>query len=874
MSQDLGRIEPETANQATRRVEGAPSDGASQPRRSTLLFGPPRRTLTRSVATSGDGTGQQAGSFRLDTLLASVPEPERLLRGSKRTEAAAARLDRLIDVHASTAPTGHTNGTGAELAPGNVEDAAEAPHLPTIGSEAHRGVLARNGSETGEAGPAGSAPEATFSGECSEVYTRLKAEFADLFRDVVYTTRTNQQEVTAIVRSLVADVSNLKGDVAQLRAQAPEDGYARALRDLRRDVNGLMEAHARYLGSMHGGEEAEVSVEERFGRVAQRLAALEAQTAAQGQGVVDVDAEAEAPKDARNQVDDNDAKRKKSKRKSRKGAKKSRKDEKARSDKKSKKDSKRKSHKSWKSRRGRKDEPDPSDSSSSSSSDSSSSSSDSSSDSDSDNSSSSSSSDGRSKRSSRRSSRKRSTRSTIRSGLTREKGPRHEDSDFKEIRPSDPLYRKLLSYRYYRLQKTDSSRTGRQTGKTRDHIRRMEITLKDYMFGGDDPIKVLEFLSKYCEEADTLEMTEAQAYVVLPYLLKGSAKEQFNAVKGTLAGDGGVTNWPEAVQYLLRTYATNSAIREAILALRDTKPRDGETETAFDARLNKAFHRCGNVHSREDRIAYFIDGLLPSIKDLVARHREAKPRTNYLEVVTYAKAEGEAYRSRFPARTRVAAADRDRQDRTRKAGPSKRIPAMLVESTVDSREYSAPDIEGVDNIQLLGDELITPESSSLLFNTVVTPDEGYEADSIAYIGNHVPAPRLPYETRSLQGSRPGWRDNRRVSYPSNRGPQRRPLNTANTSMFICYCCYEKGHSVNQCVHPMRDRRTVIANYEALTDAEKENVPKDSYMRAKADLSRSGLQPTMAEPNAVMATEARSAEQYPRVLGNRNDNQGN
>ena len=50
-----------------------------------------------------------------------------------------------------------------------------------------------------------------------------------------------------------------------------------------------------------------------------------------------------------------------------------------------------------------------------------------------------------------------------------------------------------------------------------------------------------------------IEMTEVQACVVLPYLLNVSAKEYFNAVKGTLAGDGGVTNWPESFQYLSRS---------------------------------------------------------------------------------------------------------------------------------------------------------------------------------------------------------------------------------------------------------------------------------------------------------------------------------
>ena len=125
--------------------------------------------------------------------------------------------------------------------------------------------------------------------------------------------------------------------------------------------------------------------------------------------------------------------------------------------------------------------------------------------------------------------------------------PRHEV--LKELRPSNPLYTKLVSYRHYRLKFTDQERTGRETGKVKDHVRRLELTLRDEAFDGSDPVRVLPFLSAFVAEADVMEMTEAQAYIALPYVIKGTARQHFTAVKGVPSSSGGVTCWPEAVQY-------------------------------------------------------------------------------------------------------------------------------------------------------------------------------------------------------------------------------------------------------------------------------------------------------------------------------------
>ena len=142
-------------------------------------------------------------------------------------------------------------------------------------------------------------------------------------------------------------------------------------------------------------------------------------------------------------------------------------------------------------------------------------------------------------------------------------------------------------------------------------------------------------------------MSEAQAYIALPYFLRGHAEEQFNSVRGASSSkQGGVTCWPEAVQYLLRSYATATSIQEAILDLRDIRQRPGETETEFSTRLNTSFYRCGNVHSVEEKATMFVDGLDPVIKTLVAQRREDSRRMPYSELVQYARAEGDSHRAR------------------------------------------------------------------------------------------------------------------------------------------------------------------------------------------------------------------------------------
>ena len=158
---------------------------------------------------------------------------------------------------------------------------------------------------------------------------------------------------------------------------------------------------------------------------------------------------------------------------------------------------------------------------------------------------------------------------------------------------------------------------------------------------------VRDFLRKFCDEANTVDMSETQAYVALSYFLKGFALDQFQTVKDAYAAsEGGVTCWPEAVQYLIRLYATSTAIREAIISLRDIRQKPTESEMECSACLNQAEPRCGNVHPIAEKIPMFISGLNPAIEPLITRVRKEDPSRSYLELVQIARDHGDAFRAR------------------------------------------------------------------------------------------------------------------------------------------------------------------------------------------------------------------------------------
>ena len=161
---------------------------------------------------------------------------------------------------------------------------------------------------------------------------------------------------------------------------------------------------------------------------------------------------------------------------------------------------------------------------------------------------------------------------------------------------------------------------------------------------------MLDFLARFTEECDTLGMSEGQAFMALPKFLSKTASTQYRARQHG-GSSGGITCWPEAVQYLLRTYATPSAIRKATSDLRSVQQLENEDESAYAARVSEAAYRCGNVLTEDEKMTIFVDGLQPEIRTTVARYREDQPRYEMTleRLIHHAQDEGDALRARISA---------------------------------------------------------------------------------------------------------------------------------------------------------------------------------------------------------------------------------
>ena len=309
--------------------------------------------------------------------------------------------------------------------------------------------------------------------------------------------------------------------------------------------------------------------------------------------------------------------------------------------------------------------------------------------------------------------------------FSRPKGPRY--LDLMAIRPADPLFDRLMNYRYYRLLRCDHHRDTQTMLDANTRIKSLMISLGDFKFSGQDPILIFDFLTRITEEADINQMTEAQAFVALPRFLSGFAEVQFRSTRSGSC-TGGVRCWPEAVQYLLSTYATPAAIRQAVQQVLDTKQNPGEDEMDYSMRLNHAIHRCGNVHEETQKLTYFINGLSPEIHSIVAGHRENTPRylMRYERLVQFARDEGQALRAR-------SGIHRQPQGRKSVGPPRKATVQYLNEGSPIKTEDHPPGIHLLDDMEHQHTSIPTSVATSNLPSTELSgyPDNT-DAEGLLY----------------------------------------------------------------------------------------------------------------------------------------------
>ena len=407
----------------------------------------------------------------------------------------------------------------------------------------------------------------------------------------------------------------------------------------------------------------------------------------------------------------------------------------------------------------------------------------------------------------------------------------------KVIRPSNRDYRKLLDYRYYRLKDRRQKRTGYATKKVKKQTSKLEVTLKDRKFDGSDKIKVLTFLAEFAEEADLLRMSEGQASLALKSFLKGSARTRYEAANG-------IGSWAESVQYFLVIYATDAVIEEALSDSCDIRQRPNEAEVDYSTRLSEAELRCGNVNKWDVRKLRFIDGLLPSIKPLVARYNRMKRDATYWDVIEEAQSQGEAFRARGQKKTELLSAGKS------SATGRGRVYMLEQSDTTSTRPRSrtegddAGDLHLISDDQSAGTNLTSPTWTSTTSTSALETIDATREDPVLLAEKRVRPSGIPFSDSYTRFARPGWVNNRDSGGKSQIG-------------IYCHACYKAGHISPDCTADV-DTDTICSNYERLPREVLRVVPATNYWRARDHIDE-------REENLARTSQPpRQSEVHPRV----------
>ena len=337
----------------------------------------------------------------------------------------------------------------------------------------------------------------------------------------------------------------------------------------------------------------------------------------------------------------------------------------------------------------------------------------------------------------------------------------------------------------------------------------------DYKFSGADPIRVISFLARCKENFDNANMTEAMALMALPHLLLPPAKEAYESQKGLHRKSQGIASWPAAVNWLLRTYATNLEIEHDLTELRELRQKPGEHETEYATRMLNALGRCGDVHSPYEWTTLSIEGLTPAIKPLVLQTREDRPRSSFEDTVAHARSHGEDLPAQQASGRRVDFA---------RPRPGKQVLAALdsVPSSTTGPTASYQTAAGAENYFATEGDHVGGMPS------LPTEDSSCnDGDSVFYGDRrkpHQPAGERTVGPPGLAYGRPPRNNQRDL-----RGPP--------SPQIIFFTCYKAGDCIApDCDMKVKDVSLVPHQYEKLTTAQKDRVPPDAYLHAVALLS--------------------------------------
>ena len=237
----------------------------------------------------------------------------------------------------------------------------------------------------------------------------------------------------------------------------------------------------------------------------------------------------------------------------------------------------------------------------------------------------------------------------------------------ERLRPINPLYKKAVDFRTYRLMQRSAEYTTKMESRTAKTQQRVEIRMQKQVFSGTDPIAILNFLKTFKDACDGSNVNEGAAMWLFQYFLTSTAKTlvtQRLKQPGTTAKQRAkdrkekkLTSYAGVVNLLLHEYASDDIIAKAHSDLATFRIIGNMSETAFATKLQAKATRCGGVYPDSTIKTYFVDGIHPDLRDTVRSYIAQNPNKSLQSVARHAQS-----MSKFRNNTDQSSSRNERRD--------------------------------------------------------------------------------------------------------------------------------------------------------------------------------------------------------------------
>jgi hypothetical protein len=360
-------------------------------------------------------------------------------------------------------------------------------------------------------------------------------------------------------------------------------------------------------------------------------------------------------------------------------------------------------------------------------------------------------------------------------------------SGLNEIIPSRSAYRRLLSYRTYRLVNRNQRYDPSVTAKLASYAKRMKHSLEE-KFDGSEPIAVLDFLRSFKESADHNQVGEGAAARLMPYFLKGSAKEEYRSYLKEVPASKPL--YPYMVQYLLETYASDDELARAYHMAVTARQRENEDERAFALRLRQIAASAGNVFDEATLKSIFVDGLAEYVQDSLRVH--VTPDMPFSKVQRVAHQLGKSLRRTSERSHSIGGSRKKEEHASVRTG---RTSAFAVEDEGDDSSVSGQltPTGGGDTME-----------AALLTEGTRYP---YGYNRVRSIASHSP------EGTVFSVPTRGWDSPSASVVSAPIGGSRIPRGVPRQN--LCFMCYKPGHVISDCPQLPGEVREQAAHNRAL-----------------------------------------------------------